>query len=198
MSKADQHHLIIFAKQPRAGTVKTRLAAAIGSARATQIYRGLLARTIEQVAGDPRWTTWLALSPDSAVFDHAPWHGAVDGLVRQGGGDLGDRMGRMFQKMPQGPVVIIGSDLPGLRRTHVAQAFRALGRHDMVIGPADDGGYWLIGHRRRPYRRGLFDQVRWSSPTTLDGTLVSAKGQSVAMLETLRDLDTVVDLDLLL
>lgn len=194
---AGQRHLVIFAKQPRAGAVKTRLAAAIGAARATQIYRQLLDHTLRQTTNDPRWTCWLALSPDRAVFDPAPWQGAVDGVIAQGTGNLGDRMGRVFANMPPGPVVIIGSDLPGLTRTHIAQAFDALGNHDMVIGPADDGGYWLIGHRRRPYRRGLFETVRWSSPTTLSDTLVGAGNQSIAMLEALRDLDTAADLNLL-
>lgn len=197
MSKADHQHLVIFAKQPRPGTVKTRLAAAIGTARATQIYRNLLDRTIRQAACDPRWTTWLALNPDNAAIDNAPWQGMVDGKLAQGRGDLGDRMGRVFENMPRGPVVIIGSDLPQLRRAHIAAAFDALGNHDLVLGPAEDGGYWLIGHQRRPYRRGLFDRVRWSSPTTLADTLDNAGGQSVAMLDCLRDLDTVDDLDLL-
>jgi len=197
LSNSNQNHLVIFAKAPRAGTVKTRLAAAIGTTRATQIYRQLLQHTLSQVGHDPRWTVWLAVSPDAAADMPLPWHGQADHVIKQGRGDLGDRMERMFVHLPRGPVVIIGSDLPQLRRAHIVQAFKSLNETDVVFGPAEDGGYWLVGHRRRPYRKGLFNNVHWSSATTLSDTLANLNGQSVSFLQELRDLDTVDDLDLL-
>lgn len=197
MLSSKNNHLVIFAKVPQAGRVKTRLAAAVGAARATQIYRQLLQHTLAQSVNDPRWSVTLAVSPDIAATDMKPWFGAVDYVMGQGRGNLGDRMGRVFSNMPTGPVVIIGSDLPDLNRAHIASAFRALGQTDLTIGPATDGGYWLIGHRRRPYRKGLFDNVRWSSDTTLSDTKTNLGGQSVSYLSVLRDLDNEEDLSLL-
>jgi len=109
----------------------------------------------------------------------------------QGGGDLGRRMARVFQTLPPGPAVIIGSDIPAIRPAHIAAAFRALGQHQAVFGPATDGGYWLVGLRRRPrLPRRLFERVRWSSAHALADTRAGLpKDMSVALLETLEDVD---------
>jgi glycosyltransferase A (GT-A) superfamily protein (DUF2064 family) len=87
--------------------------------------------------------------------------------------------------------VIVGSDIPELSPRHVAAAFRALGRHEAVLGPAADGGYWLIGLRRRPrIPAGLFQGVRWSSAHALADTRASLpRSSSVALLEVLEDVD---------
>jgi hypothetical protein len=134
-----------------------------------------------------RWRTLIAVTPDSAI--HAPvWpHGA--GLVGQEEGDLGARMQRMFDCLPPGPVVIIGTDIPEISGRHIAQAFRKLGSNDAVLGPCDDGGYWLVGLRRSPRVREMFAGVRWSSVHTLKDTLANLAGARVAMLETLEDVD---------
>ena len=105
-------------------------------------------------------------------------------------------MGRLFRDLPPGPVVIIGADIPGIERHHIAAAFAALGRSDAVIGPADDGGYWLVGLRRRPRVREIFAGVRWSSAETLDDTLknIRERNMSVATIATLADIDEGKDL----
>ena len=90
--------------------------------------------------------------------------------------------------------IIVGSDIPELRPTHVARAFRLLGDHDWVFGPAADGGYWLLGARRRRPPRGTFADVRWSSAHALADTLANLKGARVAYLEMLGDVDTGEDL----
>jgi glycosyltransferase A (GT-A) superfamily protein (DUF2064 family) len=103
-------------------------------------------------------------------------------------------MGGALKHLPLGPVVIVGTDIPGIRPRHLAQAFRLLSQNDWVIGPAEDGGYWLIGARRRPVLRLPFDRVRWGSPHTLADTLANLAGQSVGFLETLADVDSGADL----
>ena len=179
--------LVIMAKEPCCGAVKTRLARDIGAVAATQFYRRTLNSVSARLTRDMRWRTLIAVTPDSAI--HAPvWpHGA--GLVGQGEGDLGARMQRAFDCLPPGPVVIIGTDIPEISGRHIAQAFRKLGSNDAVLGPCDDGGYWLVGLRRSPRVREMFAGVRWSSAHTLKDTLANLAGARVAMLETLEDVD---------
>jgi glycosyltransferase A (GT-A) superfamily protein (DUF2064 family) len=87
-------------------------------------------------------------------------------------------------------VVIVGSDIPALRPRHVAQAFAQLGTHDAVFGPATDGGYWLVGLRRRPHVPALFEGVRWSTEHALADTLAKLRpGETAAFLDRLEDVD---------
>ena len=178
-------------KAPVAGEVKTRLARSIGVGAATGFYRAMLARMARRLGRDARWRTLLAVTPDIAVRSRA-WP-PCSGLVAQGTGDLGTRMGRLFDRLPPGPVVIIGSDIPGIEPQDVANAFRALGRNDAVLGPAPDGGYWLIGLRRTPRIAKPFAGVRWSSEHTLGDTLANLADQRVALLRELSDIDTADD-----
>ena len=182
-------HLVIFLRAPRLGRVKSRLAAGIGALAALRFYRLATARLLRRVARDRRWRCHVWITPDRAAR-RPPWRAAV--LWRgQGGGDLGRRMARVFRTLPPGPAVIIGSDIPAIRPAHIAASFRALGDHQAVFGPAADGGYWLVGLRRRPcLPRRLFERVRWSSEHALADTLAGLpKGLSVAWLETLEDVD---------
>jgi len=180
-----EKHLVVFVKKPLLGRVKTRLAANIGAVAATAFYRQCLQRVIPPLARDARWRTWLAVTPDGT---RAPWPAEVS-LLNQGGGDLGRRMQRPMTALPPGPVVIIGTDVPDITPAHIAQAFRALGRHDAVFGPAADGGYWLVGLRRRPRVPEAFADVRWSSQQALADTLRNLHGLKIAMLDTLADID---------
>lgn len=93
------------------------------------------------------------------------------------------------------PVCLIGADIPGITRAHIARAFAALGGHDAVFGPADDGGYWLVG-AKHPARlpHGLFGNVRWSTEHALADTLRTLPGWRIALTDTLRDVDTGADL----
>ncbi|MBL8673504.1 MAG: TIGR04282 family arsenosugar biosynthesis glycosyltransferase [Rhodospirillales bacterium] len=182
-------HLVIFAKAPRLGRVKRRLGREIGDLAATRFYRHSLAITIARCADDPRWTTWLWVTPDSET-GHPAWPGRAR-VVGQGGGGLGARMARPFRELPPGPVVLIGSDIPAVSRDAIAAAFRALGRHDLVFGPARDGGFWLVGARRtRPWPRGIFAGVRWSTPHALADTRRNIEPRfAVGLLDTLEDVD---------
>lgn len=180
-------YLVVMAKEPRAGSVKTRLAKDIGVVPATTFYRKALANLLQRIGGDPRWSTLLAVSPDTALVSPV-WPAAIS-LTPQGRGDLGARMQRMFDDLPHGPVVIIGTDIPEIRPRHVAAAFDVLGSNDTVVGPGDDGGYWLIGQRRTPKAHSIFENVRWSSPHTLNDTMKNMRSLSVATLDQLRDVD---------
>ena len=99
-------HLVLFARAPRRGTVKRRLAADIGTEAALRFYRDTLNDVVRRLATDPRWTTWLSVTPDGDAANAALWPD-VTGLRRipQGGGDLGERMARPIRDMPPGPVV---------------------------------------------------------------------------------------------
>ena len=111
----------------------------------------------------------------------------------QGNGDLGRRMQLLFQRLPPGPAIIVGSDIPAINTTEIAKAFRFLGNANAVFGRAPDGGYWLVGLRRSPRVLAPFAQVRWSGPHALADTLNNLKGQRVAFAATLSDVDTEKD-----
>ena len=184
-----QRHLVIMAKRPQAGRVKTRLAKDIGVAEALRVYRSVLARTIRDLSCDSRWQTWIAVAPDTEI--HSPvWPDNV-GLVGQGQGDLGQRMQRVFDVLPGGPVLIIGSDIPGISPTDIAGGFSALGSHTAVFGPAVDGGYWMVGQRRHPKIVQMFKGVRWSTRHALSDTLANAS--DAKLIRQIDDLDTVAD-----
>lgn len=186
------HHLVLFARRPQLGAVKRRLAADIGAVGAHKFYRQTLHDVTWRLGRDRRWQTWLAVTPDSAAGTSASWP-VPSGIpiVGQGTGDLGDRMARPFQVFPPGPVVIVGSDIPDIETGDIAAAFGALGNHDLVFGPAADGGYWLVGARRRPaLPQNLFANVRWSSRHALADTLANLDPSCrVAMVDERSDVD---------
>jgi rSAM/selenodomain-associated transferase 1 len=187
--------LVIFLKEPRPGRVKTRLGREIGMIEAAWWFRHQAARLIRRLHRDRRWRTVLAVSPDREGLASRVWPAHLPRWP-QGPGDLGDRMGRALRAMPPGPVIIIGADIPGLTACHVAEGFRLLGRHDAVLGPAPDGGYWLIGLRRggRAVPARLFRGVRWSSPDALADTVASLAPLDAGFAATLRDVDEAADL----
>ena len=195
-----QRTLVIFLKEPRPGRVKTRLGRDIGMVGAAWWFRHQSARLIRRLGNDRRWQTVLAVSPGREGLASRVWPAHM-ARWPQGKGDLGERMGRALRamppKMPPGPVIIIGADIPGLRPRHVAEGFGLLGRHDAVLGPAPDGGYWMIGLRRggRAVPKGLFGGVRWSSPNALADTVASLAPLDVGFAATLRDVDEAADLD---
>jgi rSAM/selenodomain-associated transferase 1 len=184
-----QRHLVIFAKEPRLGAVKRRLAAGIGALPALRFYRATTACLLRRLGRDRRWRCVLFVTPDRAASGPARWAAGVT-RTGQGRGDLGQRMARALAGLPPGPAVIVGSDIPAIRPAHVAAAFALLGRYDFAFGPAVDGGYWLIGARRRPLPRGIFCGVRWSSEHALADTLASLPlGSRVRYAATLADVD---------
>ena len=186
-------HLVVMVKEPRPGRVKTRLGRDLGMTTAAWWFRHQVQAILRRIE-DPRWDTVLAVAPDVEGMMSRVWPAHLP-RIPQGRGDLGDRMGRVFLTAPPGPVCIIGADIPGITRAHIARAFTALGDHDACFGPAPDGGYWLVGLKQttRP-PRSLFQNVRWSSEHALADTMASLPGKRIALVDTLDDVDTLADL----
>lgn len=184
-----ERHLVIFARFPVAGAGKRRLAAGIGAVQAVRFQRVRLAHLLGTLGNDPRWRTWLAITPDRS----GPWPRHV-GALPQGHGDLGQRLARVTKALPCGRIVIIGGDIPGIAPADVAEAFRRLAGTDAVFGPAGDGGYWLIGLRHAPRLRLPFDNVRWSSAHALADTERALGPARIGTLRQLEDVDDVTSL----
>ena len=177
---------VVFARAPRLGTVKRRLARDIGDRAALRFHESTATALLRELAHDRRFATLLALTPD-----RASWRVPVP-CVEQGQGDLGMRMHRASARVRRGRVVIVGSDIPGVGADDVAAAFEALGGANAVFGPALDGGYWLVGMGPlRPARP--FAGVRWSTEHALVDTLANFHGRRVAFLRPMRDVDTAPD-----
>lgn len=194
-----QQHLLIFARLPELGQVKTRLAQSIGDEAALVVYRELLVRTRTAADGfGGQKIVWLtppasvALSPETVA---AEWPDYT--WQRQPSGDLGGKMQFAFAHSftaGAASVVIIGTDCPDLSTALLSQAFELLGTHDVVVGPAADGGYYLLG--MNTLHQDLFQNKTWSTASVLSDTLADAArlGLQVARLPTLHDVDTADDL----
>jgi len=190
-----QRSLVIFVREPRPGRVKTRLARDIGAIDAAWWFRHQSARLIRRLAADRRWRTVLAVTPDRDGLASRVWPASLERWP-QGRGDLGARMGRALTGMPPGPVIVVGADIPALTPGHIAEGFRLLGRHEAVLGPATDGGYWMIGLRRggRAAPSAMLAGIRWSSAHALADTVASLAPLDIGYAATLSDVDTVDDL----
>jgi rSAM/selenodomain-associated transferase 1 len=179
----------MFVRAPQLGRGKRRLAQAIGDVATVRFERLMLALLLRRLAADRRWRLRIAVTPDTACRRARHWHLGIE-PEGQGGGDLGTRMWRALAACPAGPVVLVGGDIPALAARHVAAAFRLLGRHDLVFGPAEDGGFWLVGARRSPRLPPLFERVRWSGPYALADTLAALPlGVTVGFVDRLADVD---------
>lgn len=181
----------VFARAPVIGQVKTRLAQDLGAREALCVHRALLERTLAVVSAGAAWTAelWLAGDTDSMGEVALPVLAQVDG-------DLGQRMCASARDIvARGSwVVIVGCDCPVMSVAYIGQAIAALERgHDVVFGPAEDGGYALIGLRRSHPR--LFDDIAWSTSSVLEQSLERAAelDLSVALLDMVWDVDTVED-----
>lgn len=180
-------------KEPRPGRVKTRLARDIGAVSAAWWFRHQCALLFRRIR-DPRWHIVLAVSPDRAGLMSRVWPADLP-RVPQGEGDLGDRMARLLRSLGPSPVIVIGADIPGITRAQLVRALRRLRAADAVIGPARDGGYWLIGwHASRRPPKSLFEGVRWSTSDALADTLETLGGCRIAFADTLSDVDNEADL----
>jgi rSAM/selenodomain-associated transferase 1 len=188
--------VIVFAKRPRAGEVKSRLAAEIGPEAAAELYRALAEAEID--ATRPQGSEYQRLfffAPADARPDMEAWMPGETWLAQEGA-DLGARMANAFaEAFRRGAerVAIIGTDVPWVARETVLAAFRALDGDDVVLGPAHDGGYYLMALKTP--RPALFEGIAWSTSSVLAATLARcvALGLSVRQLEPLTDIDTLED-----
>lgn len=187
--------LIIMIRNPVKGKVKTRLAKDIGEETALDIYNKLLSYT-NAVASEVQTDRFLFYSDvisRSDIFDNSTYKKYV-----QCNGNLGIRMDYAFSipfKNEYRKVVMIGSDCPGLTAKHIEQAFVALEENDFVIGPASDGGYYLIGMHK--WNRWIFENKNWSTRTLLEETKkdIQSRNGKLIELEILSDIDSVSDLN---
>ena len=188
---------MIFARAPQRGAVKRRLAREIGAGPAHEFYARTSRDLVWRLGRDRRWRLILAVTPDRLAKGARFWgRGRKFQRIAQGPGDLGRRLGRVIRGIAPGPVVIIGSDAPGVAPAHVDLAFKALAAHEAVFGPAADGGYWLIGLARRRFpdpslAMQLFKGVRWSTAHALADTRANlppgAEAPPLAILEDVDD-----------
>jgi hypothetical protein len=184
-----RRHLVLFVRAPQLGRGKRRLAQAIGDVATVRFERLMIGLLLRRLAGDRRWRLRIAVTPDTACRHARRWRRGV-AVTGQGGGDLGIRMRRALAACPPGPAVLVGGDIPALAARHIAAAFRLLGGHDLVFGPAEDGGFWLVGARRAPRLPPLFERVRWSGPDALADTLAGLPQRvSVGFVDRLEDVD---------
>ena len=183
-------YIIIFVKAPRPGFVKNRLADAIGLESACDAYQKLAKTLFANLAGLPH--VELRFTPDDAESEISQWLRKGWTTAPQGEGDLGERMHRAITEA-ECPTIVIGSDCPSIKLVDITIAREALGKHDVVLGPAVDGGYWLIG-LRAPCPA-LFKEIQWSTNNVLNETLAHSEkaGLSVYLLRKLADVDTVDD-----
>ncbi len=183
--------LVIMVKEPHAGRVKTRLGREIGAIAAASFYRHAASAVLRRLSRSTRWQTWLAVAPDTMVASRF-WPCRISRRA-QGRGDLGQRMHRIMEWPGRGPTIIVGTDIPAIEPSHIAAAFRALGRGDAVLGPTPDGGYWLVGLKRSPRILRPFAGVRWSSAHALADTAANLAGQKVGRAARLADVDDAGD-----
>lgn len=196
---ASQRVLGLFAKEPRAGQVKTRLAAATSPEWAARVAEAFLRDTIDRLARVEARRI-LAFSPPSAEPYFAGVARGRFTLVPQVGGDLGRRMAAFFAEQLQGgaeAAVLLGTDSPTVPLAFVEQAFRELTRADVVLGPATDGGYYLIGCKDAVPP--IFHGIPWGSCSVLSQTVLRLKEARLAcaLLPPWYDIDTLADVHML-
>jgi rSAM/selenodomain-associated transferase 1 len=191
VNDAEKPGLIVFLRFPALGKVKSRIARTTGEEKALSIYHQLTSCTLQLVEGSP-FQTYLFYDgglPD--LGSRLP--NAI--YFSQARGDLGERIIDAFQKILSlhSTAIIIGSDCPELSSSHLAEATKQLEKHDIVIGPSNDGGYYLFGCKKIfPF---LFEDIKWSSEVVAEQTISKAEslGLSVYELSPLQDIDTESD-----
>ena len=189
-----KRRLIVFLKAPRAGLVKTRLAAGMGPAGALHAYERLVQTLLESLTTIEK--VELRFAPDDSAGEVRRWLREGWTSRAQGAGDLGERLCRAFRDaFAAGArrVVVIGSDCPDVTPADIETAWAALSTNDVVLGPATDGGYWLIG--LRALHEPIFRGIHWSTSSVLAQTLAicQQRGLTAHRLRELSDVDTEED-----
>ncbi|HKP95953.1 MAG TPA: TIGR04282 family arsenosugar biosynthesis glycosyltransferase [Fibrobacteria bacterium] len=185
----------MFAKYPETGRCKTRLAKGVGEENALRIYIALLDHTLAVVRAAPCRKVLLADPPERAS-DAAEWAPGMDEYLPQSAGDLGDRMesavDAAFRRGAR-KVILLGSDCPQISKDSVISTFAALDRVDVVLGPTDDGGYYLLGLKEG--NASLFRDIPWSTEKVFEKTLNILKFQTLSYLlqNAFSDVDTPED-----
>jgi rSAM/selenodomain-associated transferase 1 len=196
------NRLLVFARLPEPGKVKTRLAAEVGEARALAVYESMLRDVIDDIGtSTPELEIEVLWAPTPNVTGAALRRAfGPHSIAMQTGTDLGDRLSMAFSERfffhRTEKIVVIGVDDPALTRELIDHAFALLESCEFVIGPATDGGYYLIGSRALSYDPTVFQDIEWGTSSVLSSTLarIAALGRSVALLPEHYDIDTAADL----
>lgn len=191
--------VLVFVKFPEAGRVKTRLARRITDARALELYRCFTADILETLSPWGQAVN-ICYHPPEAGERVRQWLGAGHAYQEQKGSDLGARMAGAFARtFSRGwaKAILVGTDSPDLPRDIIEEALNSLDQRGAVIGPAQDGGYYLIGFRASAYFPGIFENISWSSPDVFRKTLdiFERKAMEVHILPRWRDIDEYMDLE---
>ncbi|NPU84524.1 MAG: glycosyltransferase [Syntrophaceae bacterium] len=196
---APERCVLLMVKHPGFVPVKSRLAAALGPEAARSLYEALAADAVRSLASGDHALTVL-YDPPEAREATASWLGQGPGYRPQRGADLGVRMVAGFREAFSGgfrKAVLVGSDVPGLGGDLVRQALTGLDGHDAVLGPARDGGYYLIGFRRETFPPEAFAGIPWSTGEVFSKTLeiLEKNGRRVFVMPSRSDIDTAEDLE---
>ncbi len=179
--------LIIFSRNPELGKVKTRLADTIGDDSALEIYKFLIKHTVSITE---KLNVTKQVHYSVKVRENDIWNNTVYNKIQQFGEGLGERMKFAFQLgFNDGfeNIILIGSDMYDLSQHDLEKAFKALNNHNFVLGPAEDGGYYLLGMKKMKSQ--LFQNKEWGSNIVLEETLNDLKNESLHLLPTLNDID---------
>lgn len=185
--------LIIFTRNPELGKVKTRLASTIGDEKALEIYKELLLHTMEttkNIDGD------VFVLYDKKIEENDIWPNETYHKFVQSGEDLGEKMQNAFQKLfdlNYQNCIIIGSDLFDLNEKLISDAFQVLDKNDVVIGPAEDGGYYLLGLKKIIPE--IFKNKKWGTSSVFADTLKDLENLKIDYTKKLNDIDTFEDLE---
>jgi len=194
----DKPVILLFIKAPLRGSVKSRLATAIGTDAALELYQCFVLDAVDAM-GALTIPLRICCYPQDAVSTIRAWLGSERAYMPQQGNGLGERMENAFEQIFQEGyerATLIGSDIPELSTALMYEAMAALDSHDAVIGPAADGGYYLIGFTAKTFVPSVFHDIAWSTNTVCRETLSRLKqmGKRVHLLPELRDIDTQADL----
>jgi hypothetical protein len=197
-----QSCILFFVKNPVKGEVKSRLAAVLGETIAVELYENFILDMLTTV-DSCKARCLICFFPERAQKKLKHWLGRAYHYLPQEGKDLGERMKNGFIeafRMKCKNVVLIGSDIPDLPLSFVRRAFRMLKKYDAVVGPARDGGYYLIGFRHDTFIPEVFDRLTWGGKTVLRSTLnrLKKRGCRVHLLPAWNDVDTADDVMALL
>ena len=184
--------LIIIAKHPEKGTVKTRIKG-LSDEQRVQLYTRMLNDTMEKLCSISGVDTYIAFAPSNKKDFFSRFN---VGLIPLSDGDLGQGMYEAFHRTFQRgykKISLVGADIPALSVSIIIDSFNQLSENDLVYGPARDGGYYLVGMRK--LIKEVFNDVPWSSPMTLEISMNNAKqaGYSVGLITELSDIDTIED-----
>jgi hypothetical protein len=195
---SDRRCIILFVKLPGKGTVKSRLARDMDADFVLRLYESMVLDTIDTLK-HARFPFRICFAPPDALADAKDWLGHEHAYMPQTGDDLGERMelalARVFSE-GMSEALLIGSDIPELTAGMLGDAFHSFAAHDVVIGPANDGGYYLIGFKKSTFHPAIFRDMLWSTDSVFHETVERLRkaALSVNVMPECIDADTKADL----